>query len=162
MICKNLSKTETTIFGQTDPFPHTKASATEKKLKTLWQMEKWLMMSNFSICKIFSTIFKGYSLIYKSLSISLLICFQSHLLQICCMWEWVVYYHLYFNKTNNKICKYHTPLQEDWSRSIVSSYTLIHANNINLCMKVSIRLILHSYTFRHVNNINLQICWMWE
>ena len=62
------------------PFPHTDSFwrlYSRRFLKTLWQKWKLLMMSNFPFCHFQSNIF----FLYPS------VCFESHLLQICCMWE---------------------------------------------------------------------------
>ena len=61
-------------------------SAAVNFLKTLWQKEILLMMSNFSIATIFSTFFNNFKISQLCRFFMFLPrCFQNCLLQICCM-----------------------------------------------------------------------------
>ena len=63
------------------------ASAADDFLKLLWQKKKLLNTSNFSFChNVFNSFQQVHSYILRY-SILLSTCFQSCLLQICCMWE---------------------------------------------------------------------------
>ena len=70
------------------PFPPIDALwriCSRRLLKTSWQTEKLLTMSNFSFCHDVFNSFRYYTFIFRKNSR----CFQSRLLQICCMWEGV-------------------------------------------------------------------------
>ena len=62
------------------------------KVKTLWQIKKLLKTSNFSFCHhVFNSI-QLFHFHLKGVSKNIWVCFQNHLLQICCIWERVKHY----------------------------------------------------------------------
>ena len=72
-----------------NPFPHMTPLQQTKFLKTWLQEKKLLKTSNFSFSH---HVFNYFHLLYfhlKKVSKFFWVCFQSRLLQICCMWEMV-------------------------------------------------------------------------
>ena len=69
-----------TLYPPADAFWH---NSSRRLLKTLWPKVKLLMMNNFSFGRTVVTFIYQLSYIFRFLSL----CFQSRLLQNCCMWE---------------------------------------------------------------------------
>ena len=94
-----------------NPFPLAKAfwrNSSSRLLKTLWPKGKWLITSNFPFDhNVFSFILQLSYLLWSFFRF-LPQCFQSRLLQICCMWERVkcVIYPIYDSCFNDNLWKH--------------------------------------------------------
>ena len=73
-----------------NPFPPVDAfwrKSSRRLLKKMWPKRKLLMMSNFSFGHNVFNFIKQLSYLLWIVFMFLSLCFQSHLQQICCMWE---------------------------------------------------------------------------
>ena len=101
--CHSLSNKQSGLTRHINPFPPADAfwrNSSRRLLKTLWPKVKLFMMSNFSFGhNVFNFIYKLSYLLWRFFRF-LSLCFQSRLLQICCMWEMVKKTGFVFGRLN--------------------------------------------------------------
>ena len=117
-----MEKVENILTRGKIPFPIYRRFLTHlqqsRLLKTLWQKEKLLMMSNFSICPNILNFLYWLYFHWPSISIFLSRCVQRRLLQTCCMWERTTIIVFLFSQIN-MISKY---IQGTWNMNKWNNY----------------------------------------